>query len=215
MNSKRTIKRKSKNRKKTVRNGGQKRQYRKGGEGNITEEQKKEAEAYIQLINNYIERQTQKGVQMNLEGVKYSMFKQKFEEFKAMATKYNTNKTITQNELNQLESIVFFIIKDEVSANGMFFDEKSAGFQIWINNFIMNLLNDGPFEDEIRMKLVESFVNKKPYVKISHDKKYNNFLSEVNELFAKIKKEISGNTENNVIKETKFKVNASVEPVPE
>jgi hypothetical protein len=214
MNSKRTIKRRSKHRKKTVRRGAPLKKYRKGGADDaLTEQQKKEAVAYIQLINNYTERQTQKGTQMNLEAVKYTLFKKKFEEIKAIEAKLDNN-TITQDELKQLESIVFFIIKDEVSAYGMFFDEKSAGFQIWIDNFVKYLINDAPFENDITIKLIEG-IKRRPYLKTSVAKNYNHFISDVNNLFARLKSELSENSKNDVIKETKLKVNANVEAVPE
>lgn len=214
MNSKRTIKRKSKHRKKTVRRGSQLKKYRKGGANDaITEPQKKEAEAYIQLINNYMERQTQKGTQVNLEALKYTLFKKKFEEIKTLENKFKSEKSITQDELKQLESIVFFIIKDEVSAYGMFFDEKSAGFQIWIDNFVKYLINDAPFEDNITIKLMEG-IKRRPYVKTSLTKNYNHFISDVNNLFARLKSELSENSKNNVIKETNLKIKANVDAVP-
>jgi len=215
MNSKRTIKRKSKHRKKTVRRGSPLKKHRKGGADDaITDQQKKEAEAYIQLINNYMERQTEKGTQMNLEAVKYTLFKKKFEEIKSIEDHLQKNKTITQDELKQLESIVFFIIKDEVSAYGMFFDEKSAGFQIWIDNFVKYLINDAPFENDITIKLIEG-IKKRPYLKTAVAKNYNHFISDVNNLFARLKSELSENSKNDVIKETKLKVNANVVAVPE
>jgi hypothetical protein len=102
-----------------------------------------------------------------------------------------------------------------VNAKEMFFDEKSAGFQIWIDNFVKYLINDAPFEDEIIVKLMEG-IKKKPYVKMTANKKYNHFISDVNNLFGTIKSEFKNEIPPNkkIIKETSFKVNANVGPIP-
>ena len=139
----------------------------------LTPGQKKDATAYMEIINNYIDKQNAKGVQLDLESLKYTMLKNQLSEVKDIKNKIEDN-SITQEEIRKLESFVYFIIKDQASEYGLLFDESSAGFQVWINNLLMYFVNDSPFEDEILIKLV-SGINKKPYTKIDHKKKYNNF----------------------------------------
>lgn len=209
MNLRRTIKRKSKHRKKHVRRGKTMKKYRIGGDALKADEQN-DAEAYKNIITDYITRQETNG-KMNLEKVKYNLFKKKLADAKAITSKNAS--AITRDELDKLKSIVFFIIKDDVKANEMFFDEKSAGFQIWIDSFIKYLINDAPFEDAISMKLMEG-IKKKPYIKMLYNKKYNHFISDVNNLFVNIKNELSNKKDNKVIKATELKINANVGPVP-
>jgi hypothetical protein len=212
MKSKRTIKHKSKYRKKPSRNGKTMKKYRKTGGDILKPYEQKDVEAYKNIIDDYIARQEEnkKNGKANLEAVKYSLFKKKLDDTSKI-TKKPTN-TITQDELDKLKSIVFFIIKDDVNANEMYFDEKSAGFQIWIDNFVKYLRNDAPFEDEIIVKLIEG-IKKKPYVKMTAKKKYNHFISDVNNLFGAIKSEFK-NEKPPIIKESSFKVNAKVGPIP-
>lgn len=206
MNSKKTIKYKRRNKRKSVR------RYKRGG-AELTPGQKKDAKAYIEIINNYVAKQNATGVQMDLESVKYMMFKTQFAEVKEIEKK---DDNITQEDLKKLESFVYFIIKDEASEYGLLFDAKAAGFQVWINNFLMYLINDGPFEDEILIKLLAG-IKKKPYIKVDHKKKYNNFVFDVNELLASIKNEVSGKikTKDKIIKETNIKIRGELEPIPE
>jgi hypothetical protein len=191
-----------------------KRIYKRGG-AELTPGQKKDAKAYVEIINNYIDKQNAKGVQLDLESLKYTMLKNQLSEVKDIENKIEDN-SITQEEIRKLESFVYFIIKDQASEYGLLFDENSAGFQVWINNLLMYFVNDSPFEDEILIKLV-SGINKKPYTKIDHKKKYNNFIFDVNELLANIKNEVSGKTKakDKIIKETNIKIRGEVGPVPE
>jgi uncharacterized protein YnzC (UPF0291/DUF896 family) len=210
MNSKKTIKHKRRNKKKSIRR--YKRIYKRGGDP-LSPEQKEDAKAYIKIINNYVDKQNAKGVEMNIESVKYTMFKEKLAEVKVIESKGDD---ITLEDLKKLESFVYFIIKDEVSEYGLLFDENAAGFQIWINNLLMYLVNDQPFEDEILVKLIAG-IDKKPYIKVDHKKKYNNFIFDVNELLANIKNELSGKTnpKDKIIKETTMKIRGEIGPVPE
>ena len=250
MKLKRTIKRKSKHRKKPGRNGKTMKRYmKKGGRGKYHDDddhetvqeprrlenrtqihenkmrmraehlsdEKNNAGAYRYIIESYIERQ-KNNKKLDLEAVKFSLFKQKLQEIIAITAKYPEE--ITPDELRKLKSIVFFIIKDDVSAYDMFFDEKAAGFQIWIDNFLRYLINDSPFENNVIIKIIEG-IKKRPYVKTEVDKNYNYFISDVNNLFATIKQELTDkskekpNAINKVIKKTKLKIKSDEEPVPE
>jgi len=182
-------------------------------------DEKNNAGAYRYIIESYIERQ-KKNKKLDLEAVKFSLFKQKLQEIIEITNKY-PEEEITPDELRKLKSIVFFIIKDDVSAYDMFFDEKAAGFQIWIDNFLRYLINDSPFENNVIIKIIEG-IKKRPYVKTEVDKNYNYFISDVNNLFATIKQELTDksnkekpNAINKVIKQTKLKIKSDVEPVPE
>jgi hypothetical protein len=180
-------------------------------------DEKNNAGAYRYIIENYIERQ-KKNKKLDLEAVKFSLFKQKLQEIIEITSK--NPEQITPDELRKLKSIVFFIIKDDVSAYDMFFDEKAAGFQIWIDNFLRYLINDSPFENNVIIKIIEG-IKKRPYVKTEVDKNYNYFISDVNNLFATIKQELTDkskkkqNAINKVIKKTELKIKSDEEPVPE
>ena len=212
MNSKKTIKHKRRNKKKSIRR--HRRIYKRGG-AELTPLQINDAKAYINIIKNYEEKQKAKGDQMDLEYMKYTMFKKQLSEVKDIESKIeNKENPITQEDIKKLENVVYFIIKDQASEYGLLFDENAAGFQVWINNLLMYFINDVPFEDEILIKLI-SGINKKPYTKIDHKKKYNNFIFDVNELLANIKNELSGNMKDKIIKETNIKIRGQVQPVPE
>jgi len=122
------------------------------------------------------------------------------------------------DEFEKLETMVYFIIKDKATAKDLLFDEDAAGFQIWINNLLMYLINDSPFEDEIRMKLLEG-INKKPYIKVLHNKTNNNDIFDVNVLLANLKSELLGKNNDkkigNKIKETSIKMKGEMQAVPE
>jgi hypothetical protein len=214
--------RKFRNQKNTVRkhHGGN------GSKAIISDEQKNVADAYIKIVENYLAQQ-RNSIQMDLENVKYAMFKKKFEEIQPIIDNYKNYyiiKTGTAprgmqvDEFEKLESIVYFIIKDKATAKDILFDEDAAGFQIWINNLLMYLINDSPFEDEIRMKLVEG-INKKPYIKVLHNKSNKNDIFDVNVLLANLKSELLGKNNDkkigNKIKETSIKMRGEVEAVPQ
>jgi len=216
MNLRRTIKRKSKHRKKTIRSSEKK--YR-GGEFVLTADEQADARAYKTIINDYITKQ-EINTKMDLEAVKYSLFKEKLKAINDITEKISDNVSIKRDELKKLKSIVFFIIKDDVSAYDMFFDEKAAGFQIWIDNFIKYLINDAPFENAVTIKLLEG-IKKRPYIKTSVDKNYNHFISDVNNMFAILKQESTDKEKtkedaiNKFIKTKTIKMKADVEQVPE
>lgn len=189
------------------------RKYQRGGA--ISDKEKEEMKSYIQLIDAYVQKQTEKGMNTGLESVKYALFKEKFDEFEKIKVKMNeAPDSIEQDDIKKMKSMVFFILKDEVSGYELLFDESAAGFQVWINNFIMSLINDTPFEEEVRMKLLQGSINKKPYVKVSYDKNTNNVIFDVNELLASIQTEIKGNPMNKIISEKILKANGVLEPVP-
>jgi hypothetical protein len=217
MNLRRTIKRKSKHRKKTIRSSEKK--YR-GGEFGLTADEQADARAYKTIINDYITKQ-EINTKMDLEAVKYSLFKEKLKAISLITEKISDSEVnIKRDELKKLKSIVFFIIKDDVSAYDMFFDEKAAGFQIWIDNFIKYLINDAPFENAVTIKLLEG-IKKRPYIKTSVDKNYNHFISDVNNMFAILKQESTDKEKtkedaiNKFIKTKTIKMKAEVEQVPE
>jgi len=216
MNLRRTIKRKSKHRKKTIRIS----EKYSGGEFGLTPDEKADARAYKTIINDYINKQ-KVNTKMDLEAVKYSLFKEKLNAISLITEKISDSEVnITREQLKKLKSIVFFIIKDDVSAYDMFFDEKAAGFQIWIDNFIKYLINDAPFENAVTIKLLEG-IKKRPYIKTSVDKNYNHFISDVNNMFAILKQESTDKEKtkedhiNKFIKTKTIKMKADVEPVPE
>lgn len=219
MKLKRTIKRKSKHRKKPGRNGKTMKRYMKKGGAGLSEAEQADARAYKTIIVDYIERQ-KINTKIDLEAVKFSLFKEKLEAVSEITDKINGSVDITREELRKLKSIIFFIIKDDVSAYDMFFDENSAGFQIWIDNFLRYLINDSPFENNVIVKIIEG-IKKRPYVKTVVDKNHDYFISDVNNLFAAIKQELTDkskekpNAINKVIKQTKLKIKSDVEPVPE
>ena len=242
--------RKFRNQKKTLRKYGG-----TGSKAIISDEQKIVADAYVTIVENYLEKQGKKGTQLDLEGVKYAMFKKKFEDIRPIIDNYksyyrsskggdgetgassdNSKTTVTPiatpiatpistgprpmqvDEFEKLESIVYFIIKDKETAKDLLFDEDAAGFQIWINNLLMYLINDSPFEDEINMKLIEG-IDKKPYIKVFHNKTSKNDIFDVNVLLANLKSELLGKNNKNKmgkkIKETGIKMRGEVESVPD
>lgn len=238
--------RKFRNQKKTLRKYGG-----TGSKAIISDDQKIVADAYVTIVENYLEQQSKKGTQMDLEGVKYAMFKKKFEDIRPIIDNYKSYYRLSKggdgeagsdnskttpiatpiatpvssgprgmqvDEFEKLESIVYFIIKDKETAKDLLFDEDAAGFQIWINNLLMYLINDSPFEDEINMKLIEG-INKKPYIKVFHNKTNNNDIFDVNVLLANLKSELLGKNNKNKmgkkIKETGIKMRGEVEVVPE
>uniref|UniRef100_A0A6C0D7N2 Uncharacterized protein n=1 Tax=viral metagenome TaxID=1070528 RepID=A0A6C0D7N2_9ZZZZ len=228
--------RKFRNRK-TVRNHGG-----NGSKAIISDEQTKVVDAYIKIIENYLTQQ-KNNRQIDLESVKYAMFKKKFEEIQPIIANYKSYyiskggangdgiptataataaiatapRGMQVDEFEKLENMVYFIIKDKATAKDLLFDADAAGFQIWINNLLMYLINDSPFEDEIRMKLLEG-INKKPYIKVLHNKT-NNDIFDVNVLLANLKSELLGkNNDKKIgkkIKETSIKMRGEVENVPE
>ena len=207
--------RKFRNQKKTLRKYGG-----NGSKAIISDEQKKAADAYITIIENYLAQQ-KNDTQMDLEGVKYAMFKKKFEDIQPIIANYKNTaapRGMQVDEFEKLETMVYFIIKDKATAKDLLFDADAAGFQIWINNLLMYLINDSPFEDEIRMKLIEG-INKKPYIKVFHNKTNNNDIFDVNVLLANLKSELLGKNNKNKmgkkIKETGIKMRGEVESVPE
>jgi hypothetical protein len=225
--------RKFRNRK-TVRNHGG-----NGSKAIISDEQKNVADAYIKIVENYLAQQ-KNSTQMDLESVKYAMFKKKFEDIQPIIANYKSYyaskggnnavgiptataiavapRGMQVDEFEKLETMVYFIIKDKATAKDLLFDEDAAGFQIWINNLLMYLINDSPFEDEIRMKLLEG-INKKPYIKVLHNKTNNNDIFDVNVLLANLKSELLGKNNDkkigNKIKETSIKMRGEVEAVPQ
>jgi hypothetical protein len=208
----RTVKRKS-NKNKTYKKKSHRR-HQKGGA--FTQREKEEIESYIQLLDAYVQKQNEKGVNADLEGLKYALFKKKFEEFKLIKDKFNRDPdSVTPEELNLLKSMVYFILKDDVSGYELLFDESAAGFQVWINNIVMSLINDTPFDEKVHMKLLQGTINKKPYVKVSYDKGTNNFIFDVNELLASIKNEMKGETNKKIVSEKVLHAKGILEPVAE
>lgn len=207
----RTLKRKS-HKKKTYK----KRAYRKRQKGGaFTDREKEEIKSYIQLLDIYVKKQNEKGVNADLEGLKYALFKKKFEEFQNIETKFKSDPdTITPEEVNLLKSMVYFILKDDVSGYELLFDESAAGFQVWLNNIVMSLINDASFDEKVHMKVLQGTINKKPYVKVSYDKGTNNFIFDVNELLASIKNEMKGEKNKKLVSEKIFSAKGILEPVP-
>ena len=81
----------------------------------------------------------------------------------------------------------------------------------------MYLINDVPFDEEVNMKLLQGIENKKPYVKVSYDKNTNNFIFDVNELFASIQRELEKEPEEiakgRIITNKSIKMKSNVKPV--
>jgi len=190
----------------------------KGGDDNtesppIKEEQKKEFSAYMNAMIEFINKKEK----TNTEEMKYSLFKDKFAEFEKLRGRYEKSEPITLEDFKLVKILVYLIIKDEVSDRELLFNKNVAGFQTMINNFIMNLINDSPFEEKVVMKLLEGIVNKKPYVKVSYDKNTNNFIFDVNELLANIKNELTSTSHpdaNRYIYQKAIKMKSNIEAVP-
>jgi hypothetical protein len=207
----RTIKRKTSKNKTYKKKSHRRRQ--KGGA--INEQEKKEIESYIQLVDAYVQKQNEKEINADLEGVKYALFKKKFEEFEQIKQTFKSSPdSITPENIKLLKSLVFFILKSDVSGNELLFDESAAGFQVWINNIVMSLINDAPFKEEVRMKLLQGVIDKKPYVKVSYDKNTNNFVFDVNELLASIQNEAKGEPNKKIVMEKVIKAKGILQPVP-
>jgi hypothetical protein len=204
-----------------MRNDKTMKKYKRGGAG-LSEAEQSDARSYRYIIENYFDRQN-KNTKIDLEAVKFSLFKEKLEGVIEITKKIDDNGpvSITQDELKKLKSIVFFIIKDDVSAYDMFFDENAAGFQIWIDNFLRYLINDSPFENNVIIKIIEG-IKKKPYIKTTIDNKnHDYFIADVNNLFAAIKQELTDKSKekpdaiNKLVRKTNYKIKSDVEPVPE
>jgi hypothetical protein len=207
----RTIKRKTSKNKTYKKKSHRRRQ--KGGA--INEQKKKEIESYIQLVDAYVQKQNEKEINADLEGVKYALFKKKFEEFEQIKQTFKSSPdSISPENIKLLKSLVFFILKSDVSGNELLFDESAAGFQVWINNIVMSLINDAPFKEEVRMKLLQGVIDKKPYVKVSYDKNTNNFVFDVNELLASIQNEAKGEPNKKIVMEKVIKAKGILQPVP-
>lgn len=181
----RTLKRK----RKTMKRRKSIKRTQKGGlkEDKISDVQKDEFNHYKSLLNEFIKKEEK----TNTEAMKYALFKDKFDEFHEVSKK--TDDSIIQEDLKLVKTLVYLIIKDDVSERELLFNKNIAGFQTMIHNFIMSLVNDAPFEEKVVMKLLKGIVNKKPYVKVSYDKNTNNFIFDVNELLANIKNELGTN----------------------
>jgi hypothetical protein len=188
----------------------------KGGADDAAEESTKlvgeqiiEFNQYKSLLNEFIKKEKK----TNTEEMKYTLFKDKFAEFDDVSKKQDDS--ITQDDLKLVKTLVYLIIKDEVSDRELLFNKNVAGFQTMINNFIMYLINDAPFEEKVVMKLLKGIVNKKPYVKVSYDKNTNNFIFDVNELLANIKNELGTNPDaSRYIYQKAIKMKSNLEAIP-
>jgi len=188
----------------------------KGGADDAAEESTKlvgeqiiEFNQYKSLLNEFIKKKEK----TNTEEMKYTLFKDKFAEFDDVSKKQDDS--ITQDDLKLVKTLVYLIIKDEVSDRELLFNKNVAGFQTMINNFIMYLINDAPFEEKVVMKLLKGIVNNKPYVKVSYDKNTNNFIFDVNELLANIKNELGTNPDaSRYIYQKAIKMKSNLEAIP-
>ena len=212
MRNSRTLKRK----RKTMKRRKSIKRTQKGGADDAAEESTKlvgeqiiEFNQYKSLLNEFIKKEKK----TNTEEMKYTLFKDKFAEFDDVSKKQDDS--ITQDDLKLVKTLVYLIIKDEVSDRELLFNKNVAGFQTMINNFIMYLINDAPFEEKVVMKLLKGIVNKKPYVKVSYDKNTNNFIFDVNELLANIKNELGTNPDaSRYIYQKAIKMKSNLEAIP-
>ena len=212
--------RKHKKRKSTMRHRNSNIIQTKQYGGDDTDDKKNEIKAYISVLDEFIKKQKTSNENgkntTNLEGLKYNMFKDKFKEFENVKNKFEKGIETTEEDLLLLKTLVFLVIKDDVSEYQLLFNKNIAGFQTMIHNFLMYLINDSPFEEEVRMKLLEGIINKKPFVKIDYKKKDHNNMFDVNELFANIQNEIKQKISYNpVIYEKIMKIDGTLEPVSE
>jgi hypothetical protein len=204
----RTSKRKRTNRRKSLK------RIQKGGEGDnvLDENQMTEFNNYRSLLDKFITKDNK----TYAEALKENLFKDQFDLYNQMLNKSGVEK-FTEDDLKLVKTLVYLMIKDDVSERELLFNKNVAGFQTMINNFVMYLINDVPFDEEVNMKLLQGIENKKPYVKVSYDKNTNNFIFDVNELFASIQRELEKEPEEiakgRIITNKSIKMKSNVKPV--
>lgn len=188
---------------------------RGGDDELIKATQYEEARGYAKVIEQYIKNQESNSVDKDtLASLKYAAMKDKFERF----TNDVQSKipTITNDELDYLRNVVFFIIKDDADSTGLIYDKNAAGFQNVINNIIMYFINDIEVEDNVALNFRKRISNGKPYLDVLHSKTGLETSYDVNELFALIKNELTTGSIHKIpeiIKSTKLKNKRTVENI--
>ena len=192
---------------------------RGGDDERIKAAQYEEARGYAKVIDQYIKNQESNSVDRDtLAALKYMAMKDKFERFKnEVQTKVQSKvPSITNDELDYMRNVVFFIIKDDADTTGLIYDKNAAGFQNVINNIIMYFINDIEVEDNVALNFRKRISNGKPYLDVRHSKTGLETSYDVNELFALIKNELTTGSIHKIpeiIKSTKLKNKRTVENI--
>ena len=190
------------------------RYIRGGADEFIKAAQYEEASGYAKVIEQYIKAQESKSIDRDtLASLKYMAMKDKFERFNDVQSKIPK---ITNDDLDYLRNLVFFIIKDDADTMGLIYDKNAAGFQNVINNMIMYFINDIEVEDNVVLNFRKRISNGKPYLDIVHHKTGLETSYDVNEIFALIKNELTTGSIHKIpemIKSTKLKNKRTVENI--
>ena len=197
------------------------RYIRGGADELIKSAQYEEARGYAKVIEQYIKAQESKSVDRDtLASLKYMAMKDKFERFtNDLQSKIDVQSKIpkiTNDDLDYLRNLVFFIIKDDADTTGLIYDKNAAGFQNVINNIIMYFINDIEVEDNVVLNFRKRISNGKPYLAVVHHKTGLETSYDVNEIFALIKNELTTGSIHKIpeiIKSTKLKNKRTVENI--
>lgn len=138
-----------------------------------------EAESYQTIINHFIE--TQK------DSFQYQMLQEKFSAYE---TDIKKKQNLTYEDLAEMKNLVFVIIKDDVDQSGLYFDKNVASFQNLLNNILMYFVNDIQVDDVVTLNYRKRIINNKPYLEVTHKKKGEETIYDVNELLATLKNEL-------------------------
>jgi hypothetical protein len=191
------------------------RRIRGGDDELIKAAQYEEARGYEKVIDQYIKNQESNAVDRDsLSSLKYMAMKDKFERFKNEVQ--SKVPSITNDELDYMRNVVFFIIKDDADTTGLIYDKNAAGFQNVINNIIMYFINDIEVEDNVVLNFRKRISNGKPYLDVLHSKTGLETSYDVNEIFALIKNELTTGSIHKIpeiIKSTKLKNKRTVENI--